>query len=61
MKVTIDIPDTTMAVFVSMIWEDGRAYNMSTSSLDTDDLRSGKAIKLPRENEDDKQRSNRHY
>lgn len=49
MKVTLEIPDTTMAVFVSMIWNDGHDYKMSTSSLDTDDLRSGKEIKLPRE------------
>ena len=53
MKVTIDIPDTTMAVFVSMIWNGGHDYKMGTSSVDTDDLRSGKVIKLPRENKDE--------
>jgi len=61
MKVTIDIPDTTMAVFVSMIWDGFAVYKMGTYVLDTDDIRSGKSIKLPRGNEDDEQRSNRYY
>ena len=49
MKVTIDIPDTTMAVFVSVMWDGFAVYKMGTYALDTDDIRSGKVIKLPRD------------
>jgi len=48
MKVTIDIPDTTMAVFVSVMWDGFAVYKMGTYALDTDEIRSGKTIKLPR-------------
>ena len=48
MKVTIDIPDTTLAVFVSMMWDGFEVYKMGTYVLDTDEIRSGKTIKLPR-------------
>lgn len=53
MKVTIDIPDTTLAVFVSMLWSENWHYKMTVSSLDTDDLKDGNEIKLPREKEND--------
>lgn len=49
MKITIDIPDTTLAVFVSMLWDDNWHYKMVVSSLETDDLYDGNEIKLPRE------------
>lgn len=53
MKITIDIPDTTLSVFVSMIWDEFTVYKMGTSALDTDDLKDGNEIKLPREKEND--------
>lgn len=28
MKITIDIPDTTLAVFVSMLWDENWSYKM---------------------------------
>jgi len=51
MKVTLEIPDTTMAVFVSMLWDEDLHYKMVVSSLETDDLYEGNEIKLPREKE----------
>lgn len=53
MKITIDIPDTTLAVFVSMLWDENWHYKMGVSSLDVNDLYDGNEIKLPREQEND--------
>ena len=57
MKVTIDIPDTTMAVFVSVMWDGFAVYKMGTYALDTDEIRSGKEIKLPREETNERRNS----
>lgn len=44
MKITLEIPDTTVAAFFDFVYTDGRQYLMQGHSITTDELQSGKTI-----------------
>ena len=42
MKITIELPDTTLCAFVSHVYADERGLQMGCKSLDTDAMKSAK-------------------
>lgn len=42
MKITIELPDTTICAFVSHVYTDERGLQMGCKSLDTDAIKSAK-------------------
>lgn len=52
MKIMLDLPDTTMAVFINYIFHDGEGVVMKTKTIN-DELYSGNAIKCEKEREND--------
>lgn len=48
MKITLDIPDTTLCVFINYVFTNKYTYgiNMGVKSLDSDDLIDGNEIKV---------------
>ena len=46
MKITLDIPDRTVAAFFDFVYWDGRGANMQGHSIPTDELYDGAEIKI---------------
>lgn len=46
MKITLDIPDGTVAAFFDFVYWDGRGANMQSHSIPTDELYDGAEIKI---------------
>lgn len=52
MQVVLDLPDTTMGLFINYIFHDGEGVVMGCRKID-DELYSGEAIKCEKEREND--------
>ena len=53
MKITLDLPDNTLYVAISVLSETAEEMIIDSDVLLHDDLTDGKTIKLPREHHDD--------
>ena len=49
MKITLDIPDGIIAGFFNGVEAEGYIMKLVSYQLDSDDLKDGNCIKLPRE------------
>ena len=49
MKITFEIPDKTLSVFLNFVFDDKDGLKMSTISASTDEIESGNTIKWKRE------------
>ena len=53
MKITLELPNEMVCAFVGFVVYEGYKYSMGVSSLDSDDLKDGNVIKLPRKQEEE--------
>ena len=54
MRITLDLPNEMVCAFVGYVFFDSNCnYSMGVSSLDTDDLKDGNVIKVPRKQEEE--------
>ena len=53
MKITLELPNEMVCAFVSWVLSDGYKYSIGVSPLDSDDLKDGNVIKIPRKQEEE--------
>lgn len=52
MKITLDVPDTTVCAYFCYIRITGKCMKMGCTLLDSDDFVDGNEIKIPKEKEE---------
>ena len=52
MKITLDIPDTTVCAYFCYVNYDSQGASRGCTLLDTDDLVNGNEIKIPKGNKE---------
>ena len=53
MRITLDLPNEMVCAFVGFVYYDGYKYSMGVASLDSDGLKDGNVIKVPRKQEEE--------
>ena len=53
MRITLDLPNEMVCAFVGFVYYDDYKYSMGVTSLDSDDLKDGNVIKIPKKQEEE--------
>ena len=53
MKITLDIPDTSLCAAISLVYVNKTATMITTHTADTEELRSGEVIIMPQKNKEE--------